>query len=99
MPMTIPPRNISLIDTPVHTPMVTIRMLGGIRGPKLPATEIMPPANSSSYPSLSISGYMMPPMAETVAGAEPDRAAKKEQATMEVMARPPRTLAQRIFAT
>lgn len=32
-------------------------------------------------------------MAETVAGAEPDSAAKNEHATIVVMANPPRTLA------
>jgi len=41
---------------------------------------------------LTISGYIMLPMAMTVAGPEPDRAAKNAQARITTIAKPPRIL-------
>ncbi|BAQ11630.1 hypothetical protein OXB_3161 [Bacillus sp. OxB-1] len=45
--------------------------------------------NPGSYPFLTIAGNMMVPIAATVAGEEPERAAKKKQATIVTSAKPP----------
>ena len=90
--------NIDEIEMPVVTPSVTITILGGIMGPSPPEIVIKPAANSSSYPSFFISGYMTDPIAATVPGAEPDRAAKKAQATTVAIANPPRILLSKASA-
>ena len=57
--------------------------------PSDPDTVINPRENFSPYPALIRAGIMMEPMATTVAGEEPEMAAKKMQARMPAMASPP----------
>ena len=54
-----------------------------------PAAARSPRINFRSYPFSSMVGSTMPPMAATVAGPEPEIAAKNMQATTATMARPP----------
>ena len=80
MPGIKPPAKISPTDTPALMAYTTMGMLGGIIGPIVPATHCTPAENSGGNPFFSISGIIIPPMAAQVAGAEPDRAAKKAEA-------------------
>ena len=57
--------------------------------PMAPATDISAAAKGLLYPAFTISGIMMPPMAATVAGPEPEMAAKSMQVRMATMASPP----------
>ena len=55
-------------------------MLGGIMGPRPPDTVSSPAQRALGYPSFTISGYSIEPIARTVAGADPERAAKNAHA-------------------
>ena len=57
--------------------------------PIMPPQQVMAVAQALSYFSFSISGIIMLPMAETVAGPEPLIAAKNVQAKVVIMASPP----------
>ena len=57
--------------------------------PMMPPQQVMAVAQALSYFSFSISGIIMLPMADTVAGPEPLMAAKKVQAQVVMIARPP----------
>ena len=67
-------------------------------GPRPPDTTSRPAVRSPGYPRSTISPYSMVPMAITVAGAEPDRAAKNAQAKTSARPIPPRTLPTKQFA-
>jgi hypothetical protein len=64
-------------------------MLGGIITPKDPAEAVIDAANPSLYPCSFISGIIKDPIAETVAGPEPEIAAKNIQLTVVTIANPP----------
>ncbi len=65
-------------------------MDGGMRIPRVPALVIRPMLNFSSYPARVRAGIMMLPTAMTVAGLEPEMAAKNMQVRMPARASPPR---------
>ena len=55
-------------------------MLGGIKTPRVPPAAIHPVANLAEYPLFLISGIPIVPIAAHVAGLDPLKAAKIEQA-------------------
>ena len=57
----------------------------------VPAVAVRPVEKPLSYPRFSISGSMIVPMAETVAGPDPEMAAKNMLAAMVAMPTPPVT--------
>ena len=57
--------------------------------PSVPALQITPAANSLEYPTIRMPAITMDPMATTVAGDEPDRAANSMQANTPAIASPP----------
>src|SRR5690554_6010824 len=64
-------------------------MLGGMMIPNEPDAHMSPTANRFSYFASSIDGIMIPPIAATVAGALPERAAKNIDEMTPVIGRPP----------
>ena len=66
-----------------------IGMDGGITIPSEPAEVTSPTEKRSSYPAFMSAGIIIVPMATTVAGLDPDRAAKKRQASVVAAANPP----------
>ena len=64
-------------------------MLGGIITPIAPETEVIAAENPGEYPFSFISGIIKEPIAETVAGPEPDIAAKNIHVTVVTIANPP----------
>ena len=66
-------------------------MLGGMMTPIAPAQAESAAAKEVSYFFSVISGIMKEPIAETVAGPEPEIAAKNMQAIVVTSARPPVT--------
>jgi hypothetical protein len=74
-------------------------MLGGIRIPREPDEVSSPIEKRSPYPSLIRAGIIILPMAITVAGEDPDIAAKNIQAMTDAMARPPVNLPTKSFIT
>ena len=92
MPGMMPAMKRSLTDSPVTTPYITMGMLGGIMTPSAPAEASRPVAHFRSYPISASMGIMRPPMAATVAGAEPDTAPKNRQESTAAMACPPGSL-------
>ncbi len=68
---------------------MTMGMLGGIIMPRNPADATVARENFSGYPSLSMAGTMIDPMAATVAEAEPEIAPKKAEDKNTTIASPP----------
>ena len=68
-----------------------IGLLGGIMMPSVPPVDDAAAANERSYPTLIIAGIISVPIAATVAGPEPDIAAKNMQARIVTHAKPPVT--------
>ena len=68
------------MDTPVTNPYITKGMLGGITVPIEPLVASRAEGNSFPYPSLAMAGIRKLPSAATVAGPEPEIAAKKQEA-------------------
>ncbi len=64
-------------------------MDGGIKIPNVPATEMIPAPNSLEYPTCCIPAITTEPIATTVAGEDPDKAANSIQATTPAIAIPP----------
>ena len=64
-------------------------MDGGMTTPKDPADVASPIEKRSSYPDFTRAGIMTVPMATTVAGLEPEIAAKKRHARVVATANPP----------
>ena len=73
----------------VDTPYTTMGILGGIITPILPAQAINASVNFLLYPFSSIEGTTIEPTAATVAGPEPDTAAKNMHTTTVQIPRPP----------
>src|SRR5690606_6742038 len=73
----------------VATAYMTITIEGGIRMPKPPAAAIEPTPNWGGYPCLTMAGIRIEPTAITVAGDEPEIAAKSAQATTAASPIPP----------
>src|SRR5574337_1711479 len=73
----------------VDTEYITITMEGGMRMPRPPEVVMIPAPNVLGKPALTMAGSRMDPMATTVAGLEPDTAAKRAQASTPARPRPP----------
>ena len=69
-----------------------IVILGGIKIPSVPPAQIVPAASSGEYPLFLISGIPIFPIAAQVAGEDPHKAAKIEQAPRFDITSPPGTL-------
>ncbi len=90
MPGKIPAMNNLPIDDSVIAPYTTITSDGGIRIPSVPELHMTPAAKVRVYPDATMPTIITLPTATTVAGAEPDTAAKKALASNAAMASPPR---------
>ena len=84
-----PARNILPTDTSVADAYTTITIDGGINIPNVPAFAITPAANSFEYPTCLIPAITIVPIATTVAGDDPDKAANSMQAKTPAIASPP----------
>ena len=62
---------------------------GGMMTPIVPEAAVRAAANPAPYLRSFMAGIMKEPIAETVAGPDPDMAAKNMQAMTVTMARPP----------
>ncbi len=89
MPGMTPAMNMAPTEVLVATEYITITMDGGIRMPSAPEVVTMPAPNLLGKPALSIAGSRMEPMATTVAGLEPETAAKSAQAATPARPNPP----------
>jgi len=88
-----------LIEVLVETPYTTMGILGGIITPMLPAVAISARVKLLLYPFCSIVGMTIEPIAATVAGPDPDTAAKNIQSTTVTVARPPVNLPRNTLHT
>ena len=86
IPGKMPAKNMVPTDTEAVTAYVTIGILGGITTPKVPAEAATAPAASLGYPFSFIRGTVIPPIAATVAGLDPEMAPKKADATTAILA-------------
>src|SRR5699024_10827469 len=77
------------METSAEEPYTRRVILGGIMIPKLPADCINPIAKFHEYPSLPNVGIMNPPIAATVAGLEPESAAKNIDDITSAISHPP----------
>src|SRR5699024_12729321 len=89
----------SPIDWLPDTPYNTKGILGGMIIPRAPADTITAVANFLSYPSATIAGINIPPIAATVAGPEPEIAAKNMLVRIAAIANPPVYLPTNTLAT
>jgi hypothetical protein len=89
IPGIIPARNRLPIETLPITPYKTNGILGGIMTPIAPAEAVNAAANPLPYFSLSIAGIINDPIAATVAGPDPEIAAKNIQVSTVTIAKPP----------
>ena len=64
-------------------------MDGGIKIPKVPALHMTPAAKSLLYPTFVMAAMTIEPIATTVAGEEPERAANIMHANTPAIAKPP----------
>ena len=62
---------------------------GGTIGPRVPAVVISPIEKYLSYPAATIAGYIIEPMAITVAGLDPEIEPNSRQASTAAAANPP----------
>ncbi len=74
-------------------------MLGGIKIPRAPDEVTSPIENLSPYPSRIRAGNIILPIATTVAGEDPEIAAKKRQAITVAIASPPLKRPTKSFIT
>ena len=89
IPAVIPAMNKLLTDTPVTAANIINVILGGITSETAPDEASSPPENDLLYPPFISSGYIILPIAITVAGLDPDKAPKNILATCVVSAIPP----------
>ena len=71
-------------------PYTTKVMDGGITTPMAPPAALRAQEKAAGYPAFTRAGIMIRPKAATVAGPEPEIAAKKQETTTQTMAMPPR---------
>src|SRR5436190_3230759 len=76
-------------DVLVATEYITITIEGGMRMPSAPEVVMTPAPRRFGNPALTIAGRMIEPIATTVAGLEPDTAAKSAQAITPASPSPP----------
>src|SRR5215211_87022 len=89
MPGMTPAMKSAPTEVLVATEYITITIDGGIRMPSAPEVVMTPAPKRLGKPALIIAGRMIEPMATTVAGLEPDTAAKRAQAITPARPRPP----------
>src|SRR5215218_7947855 len=89
MPGTMPAMNSWPTDVLVATAYITITIEGGIRMPSAPDVVITPAPKRAGKPWRTIAGKMIEPIATTVAGDEPETAAKSAHATTPASPSPP----------
>ena len=90
IPGTIPPENISAMDTPVMEAYTTKAILGGMTIAMELEVAIRAVENGAeNLPSSTIAGISTAPRAATVAGPEPEIAPKKQATITHTMAIPP----------
>src|SRR5204863_2598673 len=88
-PGTMPAMNSAPTDVLVATAYITITIDGGMRMPSAPEVVTTPAPKRLGKPWATIAGRMIEPMATTVAGDEPDTAAKSAHAITPASASPP----------
>src|SRR3954468_10664785 len=88
-PGTMPAMNSAPTDVLVATEYITITIDGGIRMPSAPDVVITPAPKRFGKPCATIAGRMIEPIATTVAGEDPETAAKSAQAIPPASAKPP----------
>ena len=88
-PGTIPALNRLVIDASAMEPYTTNVIDGGITTPIAPPAAINAQENAAGYPAFTIAGIMISPSAATVAGPDPEIAAKKQDTTIHTIAIPP----------
>src|SRR5690625_593644 len=88
-PGIIPAKNIEPMETVPTTPYITNGILGGINTPIEPAEAVIAAANPGLYLFSFIEGIINEPIAATVAGPEPEIAAKNMLANTVTIANPP----------
>src|SRR5438067_9973820 len=88
-PGTPPAMNNCPTEVLVATEYMTITIDGGISMPSAPDVVITPAPNFFGKPCLTIAGRMIEPMATTVAGDDPETAAKSAHAITPASASPP----------
>src|SRR5512138_534717 len=76
-------------DVLVATEYMTITIDGGIRMPSAPDVVMTPAPKRFGNPAFTIAGIRMAPIATTVAGDEPETAAKRAHASTPARPRPP----------
>src|SRR5699024_8081966 len=89
MPGIIPAKNMDPIETVPTTPYITNGILGGINTPIEPAEAVIAAAKPGLYLCSFIAGIIKEPIAATVAGPDPDIAAKNILASTVTIASPP----------
>ena len=88
-PGTIPALNRLVIDASAMEPYTTNVIDGGITTPIAPPAAINAQENAAGYPAFTSAGIMISPSAATVAGPDPEIAAKKQDTTIHTIAIPP----------
>ena len=68
---------------------MTIVKLGGMINPSAPEDATTAPANDDEYPRSFMDGIRIEPIAEVVAGADPEIAPKNADAPVDICANPP----------
>ena len=99
MPGIMPAIKSDTTDEPVETLYSTIGMDGGIITPIVPAVATNAKAKERLYPSSIIVGITIAPTAATVAGPEPDTAAKNMHTKTVTIASPPVILPKNTLQT
>src|SRR5690625_315164 len=89
MPGIIPAKNMDPIETVPTTPYITNGILGGINTPMEPAEAAIAAAKPLLYFCSFIEGIINDPIAATVAGPDPEIAAKNILASTVTIANPP----------
>ena len=83
-----PAIKILAIDAPEPAPYTMKVTDGGMITPIAPPAAINADANDTGYPSFTIAGIKMTPSAATVAGPDPEIAAKKQDTITQTSATP-----------
>ena len=81
--------NKSVIDASAIEPYTTNVIDGGMTTPIAPPAAISAQENAAGYPAFTNAGIIINPNAATVAGPEPEIAAKKQDTTTQTIAIPP----------
>ena len=89
IPGPTPPINILPTEALANVPYMTMVTLGGMIRPIVPEEATTAAVKALSYLCCSMPGTITAPMADVVAGAEPEIAPKNMEETVATWARPP----------